>query len=130
VKHRTGEVLRYFCNGVIATLVHYSVLFSLINFVGIGSVGIANLMASTVGIAVSFVGNRYFVFRSYEEPAMAQAIRFAGLYSLIAITHGTVLFVWADYFKLNYNFGFILAIGIQMFMGYFGGKRHVFTRKI
>ena len=126
MKAQVSELLRYVINGVVATGAHYLVLVISLEFFNLHSAGLANLMASTVGIALSFLGNRYLVFRSYEEPILNQATRFTFLYALIAIVHGSVLFVWTDRLGLNYNIGFLIAVFIQVLIGYLGGKRYVF----
>ena len=122
------EMLRYSINGFIATILHYSVLFFCLEIAELRSAGFANLLASTIGISLSFLGNRYFVFCRYEVGIITQAAKFIGLYSTIAIMHGGVLYLWTDRLGLNYNIGFVIAVFIQFLLGYFGGKQFVFNQ--
>lgn len=121
-----AEPLRFVLNGGFATAVHYCVLLVGLEVVALPSAGVANLIASTVGTAASFLGNRYFVFRSRNEPLLAQAVRFVGLYLSIALVNGAVLYVWTDRLSLDYHIGFVIAVVLQTMMGYLGGKRLVF----
>jgi putative flippase GtrA len=123
-----GMLGRYVINGVVATAVHYSVLFLNIEVFSVRSAAVANVIASIAGIAVSFVGNRYFVFSSTSEPIVYQALKFSGLYALVALLHGSVLLIWTDWLELHYSFGFLLAVCIQMLLGFWASKRYVFNR--
>ena len=67
----------------------------------LGSAGLANLLAAPLGIATSFLGNRYFVFQRQDGDLLQQALRFIGLYAAIALLHGSLLYVWSDLLKFN-----------------------------
>ncbi len=120
------EVLRYVVNGIAATAIHYSVLLTCMEVLSVPSAGLANLLAAAFGIAASFLGSRYFVFRSAGDSITAQAARFGALYGAIAVLHGSVLAVWTDWFKFDYRVGFLIATGLQMSLSYVGNKLIVF----
>lgn len=122
----TGEKLRYFVNGVVATLVHYLVLRTAMDVLHVGSAGLANLLGSAAGIATSYAGNRHFVYRQTQAPMLPQGTRFLALYVALAIMHGSVLHLWTDRLGLNYHLGFLLTIALQMVVGYVGNKHLVF----
>lgn len=123
----SGESLRYLANGVVATLVHYLVLRTAVDGIGIGSAGLANLLGSAAGIATSYAGNRHFVYRQTQTPILTQGTRFVLLYAALALMHGGVMYVWTDRLGLNYQAGFLLTVTIQVVMGYFGNKHLVFS---
>ncbi|HHW4681225.1 MAG TPA: GtrA family protein, partial [Xylella taiwanensis] len=58
-----GQVLRYLLNGLFATAVHYTILRFNMEVLDLHLAGLANGIAAVFGITVSFIGNRYFVFR-------------------------------------------------------------------
>lgn len=124
---RVAELGRFVINGVIATAVHYGVLSFNIRVLGIPSAGLANFFAAWFGIAASFVGSRFFVFRREQSPWLPQALRFLALYASIACLHGLLLFVWTDTFHLNYTVGFALATVLQTMLSYLGNKLLVFS---
>lgn len=120
------EVGRYIINGLVATIAHYGALTLNLKILGIPSAGLSNLIAAIVGIGVSFLGNRYFVFSAPAAPIIAQALRFSALYCAIAVLHGLTLLVWADYYGLDYRPGFLIATAIQALLSYLGNKSLVF----
>jgi putative flippase GtrA len=127
MKERQRQLLRYVVNGLAATLVHYLVLYSCLEIVGVKSAGLANVVASAVGISVSFIGNRYFVFPAQKAAFFQQAAKFAVLYTIIATINGLVLFMWTDVLGLNYTVGFLIGVAVQVLIGYVGARRHVFV---
>ena len=94
MKSQSKELLRYVMNGFFATAVHYAVLNICIEHFNIGSAGISNLLASAVGITCTFLGNRYFVFRCYDQAIIKQLIKFVGLYLSIALAK-TIMWLMA-----------------------------------
>lgn len=120
------ELIRYIANGLMATFVHYSVLTLNIEVFHFESAALANLLAACLGITVSFAGNRMFVFRKTDESVIQQGSRFMGLYAVIAMLHGLILLVWADWLGLDYRLGFLIATGFQFAASYFGNRLLVF----
>ena len=120
------QSVRYLINGLAATAVHFAVLTFNLQVLGWGSAGVANLVAAVFGIAASFLGSRYFVFRGSVEPLSKQIYRFIFLYAAIALLHGALMYVWADHYRLNYIAGFVVATGMQVLCSYWGNKRMVF----
>jgi putative flippase GtrA len=123
-----GRVFRYIVNGLFATAVHFAALSFSLRVLEIGSAGLANLGAAVIGITVSFLGSRYYVFRKREESIFSQAAKFATLYVSIACLHGLVLFAWTDLWRLDYRVGFLLATALQVLLSYWGNKLLVFNR--
>ena len=126
MKDSSAEFIRYVINGLFAAVVHYAVLTFNVEVAGLWSAAVANGLAAIVGIATSFVGSLYFVFRRFNRPIMEQAARFAGLYATIALVHAGVLFVWTDVLGEDYRIGFLIATGIQFVLSYAGNKLWVF----
>ena len=124
--NRKSEIIRYVINGVFATIIHFSVLTINLKLLNFNSAGIANFVAAIFGITSSFLGSRYFVFKNFEESIARQAVKFSLLYGLIALIHGSVLWVITDNYGISYVFGFALATVIQLSLSYFGNKHLVF----
>lgn len=127
IDNKFVQLTRYAANGVVATVIHYLVLYTCVEIVGFQFIGLANLLASSFGILASFFGNKYFVFRPNYGCAHTQLFKFIFFYAFIAIIHGAVLHIWSDVYHLNYNYGFILAVTIQFLLGYFASKLLVFS---
>ena len=122
------EVLRYLVNGVAATVVHFAILTLLIEVARLPSAGAANFLAAIVGIGVSFLGSRYFVFRNHTTGIAAQLWRFVAFYALFALIHAGVLYVWSDLLGYDFRIGFLIATGLQVLMSFSANKLLVFAR--
>ncbi|MCC4597580.1 GtrA family protein [Xanthomonas campestris pv. phormiicola] len=123
---RGSQLVRYLINGVLATVVHFSVLKFNLEVVGMASAGLANGVAAVFGIAASFIGSRYFVFRNSGGRLLHQGILFLLVYACIAVLHALVMYVWADRLKFDYRIGFLLATGMQMVFSFLANKFMVF----
>ena len=121
-----SEIVRYIINGVIATIVHFSVLTINIEVIDMSSAGLANFIAAIFGITVSFLGSRYYVYQGHTGTIGSQATKFFLLYAMIALLHGLVLYVWTDIYSLNYRLGFLIATVFQVSLSYVGNKILVF----
>lgn len=122
------QLIRYVINGLAATVVHFSVLTFNLNVLGIKSAGVANLLAAVVGISISFLGSRYYVFRKTDAFIFHQAGKFILLYAMIASLHGLILFGWSDIWHLDYRIGFLIATCLQVSLSYWGNKTMVFNQ--
>ncbi len=120
------EIARYVVNGLFATIIHYFVLTINMDFIGFRSAGLANFIAAFFGIFASYMGNRYFVFKAFSKSVLNQSIPFIALYSLLALVHGIVLYVWTDLYNFDYRIGFVIASVVQFFLSFFGNKVFVF----
>ena len=126
MNHRIFELFKYGTNGLVATAVHYGVFTFNLKVIGISSAGLANLIAACFGICASFLGNRYFVFKKKDSEMLSLALKFIGLYGVIALLHGFILLVWSDFFSLDYRIGFLIATFFQFVLSYIGNKKMVF----
>jgi len=126
MKQNIHELLRFGINGIVATVVHYSVLTINLKILAIPSAGFANIIASLFGIAASFIGSRYFVFRKYSQSIWVQAVGFSGLYFSFAIMQGIALLIWTDWLGYNYNYGFLIATLLQTAASYLANKFLIF----
>lgn len=116
---------RFVLNGVAATIVHYTVLSSLIEIAHLPSVGVANGIASLFGISASYLGNKLFVFCSDQQHTRTLP-RFVAVYVLVALLHALVLAVWTDLAGLPYTVGFLIATAGSMILTFFCNRFFVF----
>lgn len=121
-----ARLIRFGLNGLAATVVHFSVLYFAIAVLRWSSAGLANLTAAVCGMAVSYLGNRYFVFRRGGTALATQLSKFVVLYSFLAVFHGVFLYIWSDLGHADYRVGFVVATGIQAVAGYFVNRNIVF----
>jgi putative flippase GtrA len=125
-RNLSSQFRRYVVNGIVATAVNFAVLALCVDALGVRPVLLAAFAASACGIASSFAGNRWFVFRQRERALLPQATRFVALYAATALLHAAMLAVWSDLLALDYRWGFLLATGVQFVAGYAGNRVLVF----
>lgn len=101
------QPVRFLVNGGIATIAHYLALVGLVEGFGLGVIWVANVLATGVGISVSYLGNRSYVFQS--DAAHVSALpRFLAIYAAVFSLHGAGMAGWADWAGLNYSIGFVI----------------------
>lgn len=121
-----SQVVRYLINGVVATIVNFGALSLFIGFLPQGMAWFASALASCLGITVSFLGSRYFVFPGALGRVAIQVGKFIGVYGATACLHALVLFIWTDCWLLPWKIGFILATVLQVAISYLSNKYFVF----
>jgi len=126
MKQHAPEVIRYIINGLFAAGVHFSVLNTELMVLHMQSAGVANFIAACVGICVSFLGSRYFVFRNHTGSIASQAPKFVAFYGLLASMQGAVLALWTDWLHLDYHIGFFVGVALQVMCSYLGNKFLIF----
>lgn len=124
---QAGLLTRYVINGLVAMGLHFAVLRFNLFVLHVPSAGLANLLAACFGISVSFLGNRYFVFRTRSEPFGPQFAKFGVLYAGTAVVHGLTLWAWTDLGGLDYRVGFGIATFLQVVLSFLGNKALVFN---
>lgn len=127
LKANGAEAARYVVNGLMATFVNWAVMRLCLDVWHLPWASLAYWIGAVFGITTSFIGSRYFVFRKHDRPMMRQAIKFVGVYVVIALLASGVIHVWSDWLRLDSNLGFILATGVQVALSYFCNKKLVFT---
>lgn len=120
-----GRVIRFGLNGVAATAVHYAILVALVEGAGLGSVGLASAFAAAGGIAVSYLGNHYYVLRADIAHHKA-APRFLVCYAIVIGLHTGLMTIWADWAGLSYSLGFVLFTAIGATLTYLLNRFYVF----
>jgi len=123
--------LKFIINGLFATFIHYVTMLLISNYV-IAIYSIAYFIASFFGILTSFLGNKFFVFTnsnqnsSQNNNAFKQFKIFLLLYGLIMLICSILMGVLSDLLHINYNLSFIISLGVQTLLSFFGNKNYVF----
>lgn len=118
----------FVANGCFAALIHYGTLEFNLNILMLDSVGLANMIAYCFGILVSFLGNRYIVFKLISGNFSEQFLHFSAFYGFVAVFHGAFIYLWADFIGYNYRMGFLIAIVLQVLITYNYNKVFIFKK--
>lgn len=121
------ELGRFLVNGVAATVVTWVVMRLFLDVLDLPWAWLAFWIGAIAGITVSFLGNRYFVFRRADAPMAHQAARFVAAYAVIALMVSGIMALWADVFHLDPNSGFVLATGVQVTLSFVANRVLVFA---
>ena len=127
VRRHGPEMGRYVLNGLVATFVNWAIMRLCLDVLHVPLAWLAFWLGAIVGITVSFLGNRYFVFRRSDAPLLPQAVKFVATYAAIALVVSAVMAIWSDWLRLDTNIGFLLATGVQVALSYVGNKVLVFS---
>ena len=106
---RSNEFARYLINGFVATFVHYASLNVAIYALGDKNLIEINTLAAFLGILVSFIGSRYFVFKKYNQSVFFQLVKFFIFYIFLSILHSGVMYIFVYLFYFDYRLAFIPA---------------------
>lgn len=127
IRSQNKVLLRFFLNGLFATIIHFFILYICINIIGVTFIGLANGVASIFGIIISFAGNKFFVFGNFNiKDILSQMQTYIFFYTLIAFMHASVMYIWSDLLGFTYVFGFIVVIFIQFTAGFYVNKKIIF----
>ncbi len=120
-----GRGVRFIINGGVATGVHFIGLWLLAEPLGLRPIGLANFIAAAAGVASSYVGNHWLVFRSTRRHQQTLS-RFLLVYGTMTALHGLLMYAWADVFTLPTTLGFVLITGLTAVLNYAAGRWWVF----
>ena len=122
-----SEVVRFAVNGLIATSVHFTILYLCVNFFVLPYTGISSLIGAIFGTISSFLGNKFYVFRySNNNNILTQTSQFAILYTVMALNHGLFIYLWSDLGKQNFMLGFVLITFINTVLSFLFNKYRIF----
>ncbi|MEC9343236.1 MAG: GtrA family protein [Pseudomonadota bacterium] len=127
---RTDHAVRFskfVLNGLVATAVHYCVLYVLVEGALVAVHGLANAIGAAFGITASYLGNKFVVF-SDQASNPRDALRFVLLYGAVFAWNFAFMFAWSDLGGLSYHAGFVIAVGVATMASYLGNHYWVFAR--
>ena len=120
------EVLYFLLNGGFATAVHFFILLVVVeSFSGV-HIALANTIAGIGGVLSSFLGNRYFVFKSDEGKIHYQALKFIVLYIFIIMSHTFLISILTVVYGVDYRVSFVIASAIMLVLSFLSNKFMVF----
>ena len=117
------QFIRFSAVGVVNTLVFYAVYLMML-YVGFFYVIAATTGAAT-GIANSYILNKRFTFRYNKKPKdtyLGEKVRFAVVCVVQYLVNLAVIFVCINFAGLSAELAGLPAVGVAMFVGYFGHK--------
>ncbi len=111
--------VRFLIVGGINTAVGYGT-FAAVIFLG-GHYVVANVIATAVGMTVSYFLNKYFTFRQYKK-SFTEIIRFISVYFFSFMLGNVVLYVMVDIISISPYFAGALNLIFTTLISWFGHK--------
>ena len=118
--------VRFLIVGGINTAVGYGT-FAAVIFLG-GHYFVANIIATAVGITVSYFLNKYFTFRQYKK-SFTEIIRFISVYFLSFMLGNVVLYVMVGIMSISPYSAGALNLIFTTLISWFGHKYFSFRSK-
>lgn len=125
-KHR--DILLYLFFGCVTTLVNYIVFFVLYNWAQLSG-ALSNGIAWAAAVAVAFVTNKPFVFKSHDWSArtlLPELIKFLGSRIGSGLLETAVIIVTVDALALNGNLMKLITGAMVMILNYAASRLIVF----
>jgi len=123
-----AEAFKFTLNGLFSTFVHYSFLFINIELLGISNIIISNLIAGVLATVYSFIGNRSFVFKRYNEKIHIQFYNFIVLYAILILLHTICMYIMVDMLFVKYQVSFIIVAPIIAILSFVVNNLIVFKK--
>ncbi|MEA4873662.1 MAG: GtrA family protein [Synergistaceae bacterium] len=111
--------VRFLIVGGINTAVGYGT-FAAVIFLG-GHYIVANVIATAVGMTVSYFLNKYFTFRQYKK-SFTEIIRFISVYFFSFMLGNVVLYVMVDIISISPYLAGALNLIFTTLISWFGHK--------
>lgn len=121
------EIYLFLTNGIISTVIHFVILFVFVENNLFNYISISYFCAAIISISISFVGNKYLVFKN-KNNFVRDMLRFFILYIILLILNSALIYILCDIINIDYKVGFIIALVFQTIFSYLGLKLFVFSK--
>jgi len=116
------QIIKFFCVGILNTIVGYGVFFILVNYL---YYLVALLIAHIIGVIHSFLWNKYWIFR-IKRISLAEFIKFNIIYVVVFVVNAVALFVCVDIIYVDPKLAQLLLLPVITVISFFGQKLWTF----
>lgn len=116
---------RYSLVGILATLVHYAVLVTLVELAVAGA-GWSAALGAACGALAAYTGNRRFTFLS-RAPHQQALPRFVFIAVVGAIANGSIVWAGTELLRMHYLVSQAIATALVLGFGYSVNRRWSFA---
>ena len=113
------QPIRFLFVGGLNTLVGYGV-YALLVYIGVNYL-VANTISTIIGIAHSYLWNRYFTFKS-KNKAVKEITKFVSVYAVSYLIGMLTLFIFKDKLNISAYLAGLINLVITTLISYFGHK--------
>lgn len=119
------QPIRFLFVGGLNTLVGYGV-YALLVYLGVNYL-IANTISTIIGVAHSYLWNRFFTFKS-KNKALKEITKFVSVYIVSYLIGMCTLFIFKDKLNISAYLAGLINLVITTLISYFGHKYYSFKK--
>ena len=123
---KNDQRIRFLIVGGINTAIGYGTFVAVV-FIG-GHYLLANVIATIVGVSVSYLLNKYFTFRQYKK-SVTEIMRFISVYAVSFMLGNVVLYVLVDLISISPYVAGAINLIFTTLISWFGHKYYSFRNK-
>ena len=113
------QPIRFLFVGGLNTIVGYGI-YALLIYLGVNYL-IANTISTIIGIAHSYLWNRFFTFKS-KNKALKEITKFISVYAVSYLIGMCTLFIFKDKLNISAYIAGLINLVITTLVSYFGHK--------
>jgi putative flippase GtrA len=113
------QFLKYVLVGFLNTGVFYGIYYIMLQFGFFYATAVT--VGTVVGIINSYFWNKYFTFKSRKK-SVGETLKFLTVYGVQYLSNLFVIFMCINYIGISAELAGIVAIGIGLFISFFGHK--------
>ena len=119
------QPIRFLFVGGLNTLVGYGI-YALLVYIGVNYL-LANTISTIIGIAHSYLWNRFFTFKS-KNRAIKEITKFVSVYIVSYLIGMCTLFIFKDKLNISAYIAGLINLVITTLISYFGHKYYSFKK--
>lgn len=113
------QFIKYVFVGILNTIIYYGIYYAMLKF---GFFYVVSVTVGTIaGIINSYFWNKFFTFRS-KKKSVAEKFKFLSVYGVQYLSNLLIIYLCVNYVGISEELAGLGAIGIGMFISYFGHK--------
>lgn len=113
------QFIKYVFVGLLNTGVFYGIYYIMLQLGFFYAISV--MVGTIVGIINSYFWNKYFTFKS-KKKSISETVKFLTVYFVQYLSNLLIIHLCINYFGISAELAGIVAIGIGLFISYFGHK--------
>ena len=126
-KNEYIKLIKFGIVGAMNTFIDWAIFFLLTQFTAI-TPWIAHVISYSCGVISSFLGNKFFTFKSRGTKTGVEMVKFIVLNLLSLGASTLVMILFADMLQWNSYIAKIFSTGASMLINYIGSRFFVFNK--
>ena len=122
------QLFRFVVSGGISAILEIGLLVAFVDGLGLDYLK-ANIFVFVIGGPINFLMNKYWVFEKGSLKGYVQIVGFISLALLNLVLNQFLLWLFVEYFFIDYRISKVLAIGLGVLLNFLVKKYLIFEKK-